>query len=563
MIQKNNSNKLIIYQIFTRIFGNENMTNKFYGSLEENGVGKFNDINNNALKSLKNLGISHVWYTGIIEHATMTDYTSFGIKKDHPQVVKGRAGSPYAIKDYYDVDPDLAEDVPNRMQEFESLIDRSHKNGLRVIIDFVPNHLAREYKSDAKPSGVKDFGEDDDQTKRFDKNNNFYYLPDTEFKVPEDWKTPVPFEKDYTENPALVTGNDVFSAEPSIKDWFETIKLNYGIDYENGGTAYLDPIPDTWLKMKAILLYWSAKGVDAFRCDMAQMVPVVFWEWCIKEIKKEYPKTIFIAEIYEAPLYEDYIFIGGFDYLYDKVGLYDALRRLMKGHGNSNDITKVWQEESGDFAKHMLRFLENHDEHRITSEQFAGKAKIGVTAFALSAFLHDGPLLLYYGQELGIKPSGPEGFQGDDGRNTIFDYWGLEEIAKWNNKGKWNTSKLSDTQRSLRTSYQKINEFATNNEAITLGKFFDLQYANKDNEDYNDSKIYSFLRYSDNQKLLFVFNFDLDQDYSFDLDIPSLAFGMMGIKKLDVNFIALNTKHKTGLKRIKMQPNSYLILGLR
>ena len=68
----------------------------------------------------------------------MTDYRAFGIERDDPDVVKGRAGSPYAIKDYYDIDPDLAVDVNHRMAEFESLVDRTHQHGMKVIIDFVP-----------------------------------------------------------------------------------------------------------------------------------------------------------------------------------------------------------------------------------------------------------------------------------------------------------------------------------------------------------------------------------------------------------------------------------------
>ncbi len=103
--------KLLIYQLFVRLFGNQNQTNKYYGSIEENGCGKFNDINDLALQEITKLSISHVWLTGVIEHATMTDYSYHGIKRDDPDVVKGRAGSPYAIKDYYDVDPDLAVNV--------------------------------------------------------------------------------------------------------------------------------------------------------------------------------------------------------------------------------------------------------------------------------------------------------------------------------------------------------------------------------------------------------------------------------------------------------------------
>jgi glycosidase len=524
------NDKLVIYQIFTRLFSNQNNTNKFFGNIEENGTGKFNDINKNALKSIKKLGVSHIWFTGVIEHATMTDYTQFGIQKDNPQVVKGKAGSPYAIKDYYDVDPDLAVDVKNRMAEYEALVKRSHEVGLKVIIDFIPNHLAREYHSDAKPDGIIDFGADDDNSKVFDPNNNFYYLPNSSFKVPEEWISPIKADTDYQESPAKVTGNDVFSATPTINDWFETIKLNYGVDYQSNRKTHFTSTPDTWIKMREVLLFWAEKGVDAFRCDMAQMVPVEFWEWVTIEVKKKYPEVIFIAEIYETDKYRDYIFKGGFDYLYDKVGLYDALRKLMEGHGNANDITAVWQNESGDYAKHMLRFLENHDEQRITSKEFAGDAEIGLPAMALSAYLHDGPLMLYYGQEIGLKPNGAEGFQSDDGRTTIFDYWGLDEMIAWNNEGKWNTSKLTSQQKKLRKSYQEINEFATNNKAITNGKFFDLQYINKENEAYNDMKVYSFLRYAKGQKLLFVFNFDLTQKQRFDLVIPIHAYDLMEFK---------------------------------
>ena len=140
----------------TRLFGNQTTTNKAYGTLEENGVGKFNDINETALKGIKELGTTHVWFTGVLEHATLSDNTKLGIPLDDADVVKGRAGSPYAIKDYYDVNPDLAVDIKNRVQEFEQLINRTHAQGMKVIIDFVPNHVARFYKSEAKPEGVKD-----------------------------------------------------------------------------------------------------------------------------------------------------------------------------------------------------------------------------------------------------------------------------------------------------------------------------------------------------------------------------------------------------------------------
>ncbi|WP_262482250.1 alpha-amylase family glycosyl hydrolase, partial [Arcticibacter svalbardensis] len=326
------NHKLIIYQMMVRHFGNKNTSNKFYGSIEENGTGKFNDINAKALDELKKLGVTHLWFTGVIEHATMTDYSAYGIKVDDPDIVKGRAGSPYAIKDYYDVDPDLAVNVKKRMSEYEALITRTHKHGLKVIMDFVPNHVARTYNSDAKPAGVKDFGEGDDKTKAFSASNDFYYIPGKPFVVPagtdaggKNFKSPL---KDllFDENPAKATGNNVFTANPGLGDWSETIKFNYGIDYQNGEKKYLDPIPPVWLKMKDILVFWSKKDVDGFRCDMSEMVPVEFWNWVIPQIKKLHPNIIFIAEVYNPKLYKEYITVGKFDYLYDKVGLYDGLR---------------------------------------------------------------------------------------------------------------------------------------------------------------------------------------------------------------------------------------------
>ena len=564
--------KLIIYQIFTRLFGNTNSTNAFNGTLAQNGTGKLNDITPRSLQSLKEFGISHVWYTGVIEHATMTDYSSFGIKKDHPSVVKGIAGSPYSIKDYYDINPDLAVDVPNRLQEFDALVERTHQEGLKVIIDFVPNHVARSYYSDKKPDGIEDFGEKDDKNVFFDPNNNFYYLPNTAFEVPKEVNPPVSFTESYIEYPAKATGNDVFSAKPSINDWYEAIKLNYGIHYGENQRRYLKSIPDTWHKMHHILQYWAAKNVDGFRCDMAEMVPVEFWSWVIPKIKSEFPHVIFIAEIYNPAAYRTYLFEGKFDYLYDKVGLYDALRRLMEGGGHAADITRVWQQESGDFGNRMLRFLENHDEQRIASRFFAKDARIGIPAMFLSATLHNGPLMYYFGQELGVNPTQAEGFQGDDGRTTIFDYWGVPEIQAWNNNGQFNDEKLTTEQKDLRQAYLEINEFIKNNSAVRNGHFHDLQYLNHHglSPNYNEQKIYSYLRYNDEQQLLIVVNFDLSQTYKTVVKLPKgvlketseTATITQGKQKKGRNKRAWSSLYETGLP-VECPPNSYQVFLLK
>ncbi|GAB3509813.1 alpha-amylase family protein [Emticicia fontis] len=526
------TDKMVVYQIYTRLFGNTKTTNKFNGTIKENGCGKFNDINDAALQALKKFGVSHVWYTGVIEHATMTDYSKYGIPKDNPLVVKGIGGSPYAVKDYYDVDPDLAVNVKNRMKEFEALVQRSHKNDLKVIIDFVPNHVARHYHSDVRPTGVRDLGEDDDKSRSFAVNNNFYYIEGQQFIVPENVNPPVKATEPFIENPAKATGNDVFMSNPSINDWFETVKLNYGVDYLDNRTHYFDPVPNTWMKMRDILLFWATKGVDGFRCDMAEMVPKEFWGWVIPEIKKINPHVIFIAEIYNPAAYWSYINEGKFDYLYDKVGLYDGLRRLMQGGGDANDITKVWQNESGNFANHMIRFLENHDEHRICSKFFVGDAFKAVPAMIVSATLHSGPVMLYFGQELGVNPNVAEGFSGDDGRTTIFDYWGVPEFQNWVNDHKYDGGKMTPEQKKIRKFYADLLKFVNNSDAVQNGQFFDLQYVNKSGQskNYNDLKIFSYLRFTEKQKLLFICNFDLENSYSTAVNIPIGAWEMMKLE---------------------------------
>ena len=527
--------KTIIYQLLPRTFANFCTTRKNNGSIQENGCGKFNLITTKALREIKNLGATHVWYTGVIEHATQTDYSEFGITPDHPSVVKGKAGSPYAIKDYYDVDPDLAENVDNRMAEFEALIERTHKVGLKVIIDFVPNHVARQYHSDAKPAGIADLGEGDNPEWAFSPLNNFYYIPGEKFAPAFD-------VYDYTEDPAKVTGNDCFTAHPGHNDWYETIKLNYGVFYQGGGEKQFNPIPSTWLKMRDILRFWAAKGVDGFRCDMAEMVPVEFWEWVIPQIKdvewgvtttnaagkKTYKKKdpiIFIAEVYNPALYRDYIFRGHFDYLYDKVGMYDYLRAVTSKNYPVEGITQQWQ-AVGDIQEHMLYFLENHDEQRIASGFFCGRGMCAQPAMIVAATLGTNPVMVYAGQELGEKGMDVEGFSGIDGRTTIFDYWGVKSIQAWANNGKWDGKGLDDEQQELRSFYQQLLTLARSSKAITEGKMYDLEYAQA--EGFNKHEHYAYLRHCEGETLLVAINFD-DKHAEMQIRIPAEAFAYLQI----------------------------------
>lgn len=503
--------KFIIYQVLPRLFGNYNTTNKPNGSLEENGCGKFNSFTTKALKEIKSLGVTHVWYTGIIEHATQTDYTAFGIRKDHPAIVKGRAGSAYAIKDYYDVDPDLSENVQDRMGEFERLVERTHGAGLKVIIDFVPNHVARQYGSDAKPEGVIDLGETDLTDYAFHSKNNFYYLPGQSFH-PQ-------FDVDgYVEFPAKATGNDQFTAHPGINDWYETVKLNYGVDYMNSRQPYFDPIPDTWHKMLHILLFWAEKKVDGFRCDMAEMVPVEFWHWAIARVKSSYPEIIFIAEVYNPQEYRNYIFHGGFDYLYDKVGMYDLLRNITCHQHAATQITHAWQSLSGIEDK-MLHFLENHDEQRIASDFFAENPWKILPALIVSATLTKAPFMLYAGQELGERGMDAEGFSGLDGRTTIFDYWGVATLQQWSNKGNFDGKQLTGDQQHLRKFYRRLLNLSLIEKAISRGVMYDLQYANFHHRTYCPDKQFTYFRKYEGELILIVVNFD-ESAVAISLNVP-------------------------------------------
>ena len=495
--------KPIIYQLLPRTFANYNDTRKHNGTLQENGCGTLNAITPKTLRAIRDLGATHVWYTGVIRHATAQYNT--------PSIVKGKAGSPYAITDYYDIDPDLCEDKRRRMQEFIQLVERSHAANLKVIIDFVPNHVAREYHSTCKPRGVEDLGANDNPQWEFSPLNNFYYIPEP--------FAPYFDVQGYTESPARATGNDCFTAHPSKEDWYETVKLNYGIFYQGGGEKQFDPIPNTWNKMLHILLFWANKGIDGFRCDMAEMVPVEFWQWVIPQVKKQYPHMLFIAEVYNPSLYREYI-AAGFDYLYDKVGMYDYLRGVTSKNWAAEGITQQWQAVD-DIREHMLYFLENHDEQRIASGFFCGRGMCAEPAMIVAATLGTNPVMVYAGQELGEKGMDAEGFSGMDGRSTIFDYWGIKSLQAWTNHGKFDGANLSEEQHTLRLFYRQLLRLARTEKAITNGVLYDLEYAQ--GEGFNKHEHFAYIRKYKQHTLLVVLNFD-DHQTDIQVRIPKEAF---------------------------------------
>lgn len=541
------TDKVIIYQVFTRLFGNRNTTRKEWGTIAENGSGKFNDFDSKTLKSIKKLGVSHIWYTGVIRHATQTNYSQYGIPSQSATVVKGKAGSPYAICDYYDVDPDLAVNVEKRMDEFDKLVVRTHKAGLKVMIDFVPNHVAREYKSICKPEGVEDLGANDDKSQGFSPQNNFYYCPGCHFEPSFD-------KGDYDEYPARATGNDHFDNHPGINDWYETVKLNYGVDYWTR-FGHFSPVPDTWDKMVEILLFWASKGIDGFRCDMAEMVPAAFWAYATAKVKSQYPHIVFMGEVYNPSEYRNYI-NSGFDWMYDKVGMYDAMRAVISGEAPAHILTGAWQSVD-DIKEHMVYFLENHDEQRIASDFFAGSAIKGLPGMVASVLMKSSPFMLYAAEEYGEKGMDKEGFSGKDGRNTIFDYWSVDTLCRAE------ADALNEEERLVFAVHEKTLQIARKEKAVD-GDFYDLMYVNPSSENFNNEKQFAFLRKKDNELLIVVVNFD-DRDVNIQVRIPSHAFEYLAIpeKKYKAKDLLSGDKQDIVLSNDGLVPMSLASRGSR
>lgn len=587
--------KEVVYQVFTRLFGNTNDNNKPWGTIDENGVGKFNDFTDKALKEVKDLGVTYIWYTGVPHHDVITDYSKYGISNDDPDVVKGRAGSPYAVKDYYNVNPDLALDPAKRLEEFEALIERTHEAGLKLLIDIVPNHVARNYEGKTNPEGVKDFGASDDSSVVYQVDNNFYYNPNERFIVPE-WRDGYqPLGGDvhplldgvFEEVPTKWTGNGSRLSQPNMNDWYETVKINYGIAPD--GTKEFDElpegfdnqdyqkhfefwstkkVPDSWIKFRDIALYWTEKGVDGFRFDMAEMVPVEFWSYLNSSIKMKNPNAFILAEVYQPHLYRDYIRKGKMDYLYDKVQLYDTIKHVMQGHGWTDNIPPI-QEELKDIEHHMLHFLENHDEQRIASPEFAGSAEKGKPAMVVSATISTSPTMLYFAQEVGEPGAQDAGF-GKPSRTSIYDYIGVPHLQRWVNNKQFDGGQSTESEKSLRDFYKRLLNFTITSEAL-MGEYSDLHAYNRERTEGYNHKVLSFARWIASEKLIVVSNFDAENHYEFELKIPEELIAQWNIPEgaytmkdqlYGVVEANLNVEDNQGKVLIKLKPLASVILKI-
>ena len=468
---------MIVYQLLLRAFGNRTCVPG--GSYARNGSGKFADITDDVLHRLRKLSVNAVWYTGVISHATRTHWRT--IPDCHPSIVKGEAGSPYAIRNWFDVDPALAVNFDNRMAEFEALVERTHRAGMKVILDFIPNHVYREYRS--------------------------YFTPENFFLLDEPLQLPAGLQGDYAENPARATGNDVFHAHPTENDWYDTVKLNYGNR-------------STWSKMLSVLKFWVGKGVDGFRCDMVELVPAEFFAWAFRALRATRPDLLFIAEVYGKDHYRRYA-EAGFDLLYDKSGFYDALRDIVRGARPASCLTQEWQ-FLGDLQPRMLNFLENHDEQRVASDFFAGSGRGALAALAVSLLVNKASFLLYFGQEVGERGMEAEGFSGADGRTSIFDYCVVPSVRRWL------TGRLTAEEDRLYKEYGRLLRIATGDAIFAKGGTFDLMYANPASDRFDPDRQFAWMRGYDGSVMVIVANFS-DRPADVEVCIPQAAFDYFGL----------------------------------
>ena len=480
------------------------------------GNGKMNGVDDASLAYFRSLGVSHIWYTGILKHSTGKPF------------VKGDPGSPYAVSDYYDINPYLAETESERMLEFEQLVKRTHEAGLKVIIDFVPNHVGRDYGMERVRDDVSYFGDSDDRTVHWKESNDFFYYPGE--------KLTLPTGSTYDELPARASGN-AYTPEPDINDWYDTIKLNYCPVH----TA-------TWDKMLDILLFWASKGVDGFRCDMVELVPDGLFRWAITEVKKQYPDILFIAEVYQKEKYRQYIRQANFDYLYDKSGLYDVLRAVvMKNTIGSATAPGLWQSTKNitwnwqslcDLQPRMLNFLENHDEQRFASSYFGADGRNCFAALGVSLLFNTAPFLIYFGQEYGERGMESEGFSGPDGRTSIFDYCTVPSLVRGLN------GTLTVDETVVYKEYCRLMRIATADALFSEGATYDLMYANPSSGRFDPSKQFAWMRSHSGAAMVVVANFS-DSPVSVDVFIPRAAFEFAGIDSGDRTI------------KVKIGPNDY------
>lgn len=530
----------VIYQLFVRHFSNFKQGGQPWGDIAQNGCGSFVDVNDAALESIARLGVTHIWLTGVLRHATRTEYP--GIPASPECVVKGKAGSPYAVTDYYDIDPDLAKNSERRMEEFQALLKRCRRWGLIPLIDFVPNHVSRNYRSLVKPECT--FGAHDRTDVFFARDNSFYYLEpfggNRTLLLPEGEYHP-------ERGCGRVSGNNAATWTPGAYDWYETVKLNYGSDYRHGAEAaealpgILAPkraVPATWQLMDDILAYWQNMGVGGFRCDMAHMVPMPFWSWIIANARLRDSSVFFMAEAYNDHMkltpgdVHEALTNAGFRGVYDAPA-YHALRRLYEEGSWANDLDAFNRPEKCTFFT-GVRYVENHDEPRLASPLHWGAsgANVAQALMTLQYTATASPVLIYNGQECSERAEGPGGYGGDNGRTSIFDYTNLPRFQHWTNGGRYDGALMTEEESALRRYMASLLPLLQH-PALSKGSFYGLNWANRctkgygrcEGESVSGHYLYAFLRHFRPSKstVIIVCNLSPEREAHTHIHIPEDA----------------------------------------
>ncbi len=519
---KINSN-VVIYELPVRTYLAK-------GAHEEN-TGKLSYLTIEVLKEIKELGVDYIWIAGILENANP--------KIVDPDVVKGDAGSFYAIYDNWDISSQVG-----NLDEFDALIERAHSIGLRVLIDFIPNHTARVHKTDVVCKEEIDFGKGENPNENFSLDNNFYYLGSNSTFVPP--KTSLPgvdgfFDMDIFmpgiqfESPARVTGNNVLSALPQYHDWYETVKLNYGLNLFSDGKPFIGA-SKTWKQMLDVAIYWLNKGVDGFRVDVTHGVAVEFWYYFINEVRKVQPNAFFVAEAFEEdPIKStgfslEKLFDAGFDSVLNGP-MYWNLRRQALLSQNMNSSTYYHSPGSRksilDNGYSFTHYMGNHDEVRLASSFFApslesrvDRAWLGL-AYSIYAALLPGNFLIHGGDEFQEEASLPGVFGGYDGRTSIFDFvyqpqtrtWLYEERPHW----MINFREMYRRLFSLKKRIPFNIKHSTSNPT-----FIDLM---KINDSKNISKwVSAYVRFFNNERYLVVMNADPHNSHEVTIHFTSRRF---------------------------------------
>lgn len=388
--------KKIIYQVMTRLWDG----------------GKMSGWDGPSFAYLKTLGVDYVWYTGIPRHSTGKDF------------VKGDPGCPYSITDWMDVNPYLADVPDDRLAEFDALVARTHAAGLKCILDFIPNHVARDYRGGIRHHNWCD------------------------------------------------------------GDWTDTFKINWDD-------------PRTLETCVRVLQFWAARGADGFRFDMAELVPASQLRELISRVRAKYPELLMVAEVYIKDNYRMFLDYVGFDLLYDKSGSYDILRNIVCCGGSARQLTWNWQ-WLGEMQPKMLNFLENHDEQRIASREFAGSAGRCYSALAFSALYNNASFMLYFGQEVGEDAS-----EGDCGRTSIFNWCDPAHVRRLNAHIGAGTP-LPEEDAAVLSRYREILSYAKL-PAFSCGKTWDLCYCQ--DTQFDRDGCFAFLRYDSASAYVVLCNF--------------------------------------------------------